>query len=280
MQAATQIGPTAFSLAAVLCWGTSDFLGGYASRRANAFLLTTIAHGSGLLLMVALALALGAPFPSAREATWALAAGSAGGAGLALFYRALAAGNMGLIAPVSAVLGAAIPTVVTIATVGMPHRLQIGGFVLALIGLWLISGAGSGTSTGGFWTAVVAGCGFAGFYLFIKQAGDASPLWCAACSRTGAVLVTGTMVLASRNFGGLPRKNAGIGAIAGCLDVLGTLTFIHAEQSGRLDSAVVISSLYPALTVLLAVIVLKERLTRWKAVGMVAALLAVPMVAS
>jgi drug/metabolite transporter (DMT)-like permease len=280
MQALTQVGSTAFSLAAVLCWGTSDFLGGYASRHANAFVLTTIAHASGMALMIALALLSGAQFPSTRASLWAAAAGAVGGAALALFYRALAAGNMGLIAPVSAVLGAAIPTVVTIATVGLPRPWQIVGFVLAIVGLWLISRSEGGASPRGFWTAVLAGLGFAGFYLFIKQAGDASALWSAVCSRAAATLVTCGMVLIGGGFVRVGRPSAGIGAIAGCFDVLGTLAFIHAEQIGRLDSAVVISSLYPALTVLLAALVLKERLTRWKAVGMAAALLAVPLVAS
>src|SRR5580700_3263441 len=100
--------PTNLSLAAVFAWGTSDFVGGYGARRANAFLLTAIAHVSGLLLMSAVALASHSPFPSGTAVAWALAAGLSGGGALAIFYRALATGRMGLTAPVAAVLGAAI----------------------------------------------------------------------------------------------------------------------------------------------------------------------------
>ena len=110
--------PTAFSLAAVFSWGTSDFVGGYASRRTNAFVLTVIAHISGLLLMAGLALASHSPFPSRTAVAWALLGGLSGGGALAIFYRALSSGRMGLTAPVAAVLGAAIPGSFTILMIG------------------------------------------------------------------------------------------------------------------------------------------------------------------
>src|SRR5579864_5759658 len=131
--------PTSFSLCAIFSWGTSDFLGGYAARRANAFLLTTVAHASGLLLMIALALANHSARPARSGIEWALAAGLSGGGALAIFYRALSTGRMGLTAPVAAVLGAAIPTAVNIVTEGPPGMVPIVGFVLAGIGILLIS---------------------------------------------------------------------------------------------------------------------------------------------
>src|ERR1700722_13072112 len=95
-----QSAPTSFSLGAVFSWGTSDFVGGYGARRANAFLLTAIAHISGLLLMAGVALASHSPFPSGSAVAWALIGGLSGGGALAIFYRALASGRMGLTAPV------------------------------------------------------------------------------------------------------------------------------------------------------------------------------------
>lgn len=114
--------PTSLSLAAVFAWGTSDFLGGYSARRANAFVLTTIAHASGLLLMVTIAATIRSPFPAGASVMWALAGGLSGGGALALFYRALSQGRMGLTAPVAAVLGAAIPTVFGIFTEVLPAQ--------------------------------------------------------------------------------------------------------------------------------------------------------------
>jgi drug/metabolite transporter (DMT)-like permease len=273
------IVPTSFSLSAVFSWGTSDFLGGYAARRANAFLLTTIAHASGLFLMVVLALANHSACPSKRAIAWALAAGLSGGAALAIFYRALAAGKMGLTAPVAAVLGAGIPTVFNIVTEGPPGLVPIAGFVLAGIGILLISRAENNTRADGFGLAVLAGIGFAGFFLCIKQAGNGSALWISAASRLGSLVLTGVIVLLGRNFHDITRPGIGFGVLAGCLDTAGSALFVRASQTGRLDTAVVLTSLYPAVTVLLARLLLKEHVTRWKAVGMVAALLAVPMIA-
>src|SRR5579862_7715650 len=274
-----QFVPTSFSLAAVFAWGTSDFLGGYAARRANAFLLTSLAHASGLLLMLVLSTATHAQIPSERSMLWAIAGGVSGGGALALFYRALASGRMGLTAPVAAVLGAAVPTIFAMAAEGMPGTVHIAGFIIAAAGIWLISRSEDGSGTDGIGLAAISGIGFAGFYLCISQARDGSALWLAVWSRIGAIAVTGTIVLLQRNFRDITRAAARWGVLAGCLDVSGTALFVRASQTGRLDSAVVLTSLYPAITVLLARLILHEHFTRWKAVGLFAALLAVPMIA-
>src|ERR1700749_1789077 len=109
MQFLAQAIPVEFSLGSVFCWGTSDFLGGYASRNANSVLVTAITNCSGLLLILILAPISGAPPPAWSNVAWAMAGGACGGSALALFYRALASGNMGSTAPVAAILAAAIP---------------------------------------------------------------------------------------------------------------------------------------------------------------------------
>jgi drug/metabolite transporter (DMT)-like permease len=278
MAMSPQLVPAGFSLGAVFIWGTSDFLGGYAARRSNAFVFTSVVHASGFLLMFGLALAAHSPFPPKAAILWALAAGLSGGGGLAVFYRALASGRMGLTAPVAAVLSAAIPTVFGMFSEGLPHALQIAGFILAAAGIWLISRPEDGSRPEGIGTAVFAGIAFAGFYLCIKQTGDASPVWSSAISRVASLALTSVIVLFVRNYQ-ITRQGAGLGVIAGCLDITGSVLFVRATQTGRLDEAVVLSSLYPAVTVLLARFVLKEHFSRWKAVGMLAALLAVPMIA-
>ncbi|MBV8050444.1 MAG: EamA family transporter [Acidobacteriaceae bacterium] len=280
MTSTAQFVSTSFSLAAVFAWGTSDFLGGYAARRANTFLLTSLAHATGLILMLVLATATHAQFPSERSILWAIAGGISGGGALALFYRALATGRMGLTAPVAAVVGAAVPTVFDMATEGAPGALHIAGFVIAAAGIWLISRSEDGSGAAGLGLAAISGTGFAGFYLCISQAKDGSALWLAVFSRVGALAVTGLVVLLQRNFRDIARAAARWGMLAGCLDVSGTALFVRASQTGRLDSAVVLTSLYPAITVLLARLILREHFTRWKAVGLFAALLAVPMIAS
>ena len=280
-----QFAPAAYSVTAVFVWGASDFAGGYGSRRANAFVLTAFSHLCAFALMLAIAFADHGVFPNRSSIFWAVAAGVIGGFSIAIFYRALASGHMGLAAPIGALLGAAIPTLVDIALEGAPSRWSVLGFALAILAIWLIArpeAPGENDESGhpkGVAAAALAGVGFAGFYLCIHQA-TGSPTWVAAISRIGSFAATSIAVLATRAPLQLNRSATTCGALAGCLDIIGVTLFILASQHGRLDEAVVITSLYPAVTVLLARIVLKEHFNRWKVVGLLAALAAVPLIAA
>lgn len=281
----TQLAPAAYSVTAVFLWGAADFAGGYGSRRANAFVLTAFSHVCAFVLMFAIALGQHGAFPSRASIVWALIAGAVGGFSLALFYRALASGQMGVTAPIAALLGAAIPTMVDVALEGAPSRWMIGGFVLAVLAIWLITRpepSNKKESLGrpaGVGLAALAGVGFAGFYLCIHQASGSS-VWIAAISRIGSFVATAAAVVATRAPLTLDRPRAMLGMLAGFLDITASALFIFANQHGRLDEAVVITSLYPAITVLLARFVLKEHFSRWKFVGLLAALAAVPMIAA
>ena len=266
-------------MGAVFTWGGGDFLGGFASKRTNPTFLASIVYGSGLVFMTALALLNHSAFPSHRSVFWALAAGCFAGMSLANFYRALSAGSMGITAPLTAVLAAAIPAVVGIFREGMPSVLKIAGFFLAALGIWLISRTEGDTEVKGLGYAVMAGLGFAAFFLCIKQAGNGSAFWIADLSRVTSLLVTTAVVLFTRTSFELPRASLVIAIFAGFLDVGGSVFFVRATQIGRLDSAVVLCSLYPVITVLLARIFLKEHFTAWKLAGIVASLAAVPLIA-
>lgn len=280
MPVSSQLASTAFSLTAVLCWGISDFTGGCASKRSDAFVVTTLAHLSGFVLMTTLALAWHSPFPSRSSQAWALAAGALGGTALAIFYQTLASGRMGVAAPIAAVLGAAIPAAFGMMVEGLPRGLAIAGFVTAGLGIWLMSRPdGHSEGSGGIGMALLAGLGFAGFFICINRTGSNSAVWSAAHSRIASLICVAAIVLFRRKVSPLRIQDALLGLFAGCLDSTGTLLFVRADQTGRLDAAVVLTSLYPAVTVLLARLVLKERFSRWKAVGILAALAAVPMIA-
>jgi len=280
MPVSSQFVFTGYSLATLCSWGTGDFIGGYAAKRANAFILAALAHACGLILMTTVALLSGGPFPSRTSALWAIAAGLSGGAALGIFYRALASGKMGLIAPTSAVLAAVISVSYGIFTEGLPHTIQLVGFVLAAIGIFLISRPEGGAGRPeGLSLAFLAGLGFAGFFLCMKQTGGSSALWSAALARLSSFVLVCSIVLVGVTERSIQRTGVLLGGLAGCLDVTGTALYVRASQTGRLDAAVVLTSLYPAVTVLLARLLLKEHFTRWKAVGMLAAILAVPMIA-
>lgn len=230
--------------------------------------------------MTTLALSWHAPFPSRTTQGWALAAGALGGTALAIFYQTLASGKMGLAAPVAAVLGAAIPAAFGMMVEGLPHGLAIAGFFTAGLGIWLMSRPDAHTEgPSGIGMALLAGLGFAGFFICINRTGASSAVWSAAYSRIASLVLVAAIVLFRRKVSPLRPQDALLGLFAGCLDSTGTLLFVRADQTGRLDAAVVLTSLYPAVTVLLARVVLKEHFTRWKAIGILAALAAVPMIA-
>jgi len=283
----SQFAPAASSVTAVFLWGASDFAGGYASRRANAFVLTAFAHLCALIWMSTIAFASHAPLPDRASMFWAILAGAIGGFALAIFYGALAEGQMGLSAPIAALLGASIPTMVDIALQGAPSRWSLIGFALAITAIWLITRPDSAAKNDaildkgppkGVAAAALAGVGFAGFYLCIHQA-TGSPIWGAAISRIGSLTATAIAVIATRAPLKLDRSSIGLGFFAGSFDVTGSAFFMFASEHGRLDEAVVITSLYPAITVLLARLVLKEHFSRWRFVGLLAALAAVPLIA-
>ena len=280
MSALTSNLPVMFSLAAMFIWGISDFSGGIGARRANAFLFTAVVHLSGVVMMFSLAQISRAPFPPRASVLWALAAGSIGGVALAVFYRALASGTMGLTAPVAAVLGAGIPTLVTAFVEGFPGYRHLAGFIVAGIGVWLISRTEDASgSPRGLGMAVFAGIGFAMFYLCIRQTGSASALWIAGISRFASLTMTSLVVFLGKQTGRISPPVMAVAVFTGLLDVGGSALFVHAEQIGRLDTAVVLSSLYPAITVLLARVFLREHFSRGRTAGMLAALAAVPLVA-
>ena len=280
-----QVSPAIYSVAAVFLWGTADFAGGCGSRRANPFVVTAFSHMCAFALMLPVALINHDAFPDLASIAWTLIAGAVGGFSMALFYRALATGQMSLSAPIGALIGAAIPTLVDIALEGAPSRWSVAGFLLAIVAIWLITrpeASGENDEAGhpkGVALAALSGVGFAVYYLSIHQA-TGSPIWIAAISRVGSILTTGFAVVVVRAPLALDRPAATYAGFAGMADVIASALFIYASQRGRLDEAVVITSLYPAVTVLLARVVLKEHFSHWKFVGLLAALAAVPLIAA
>lgn len=280
MLASGQFVSSSFALATVCSWGVSDFIGGYTARRFQPFLLAGLGHLAGTTYVGLLALAAHQPLPPMSHLAWAAAGGACGGFALGFFYRALSQGSMGLTAPVSAVLSAAIPALFALFTRGAPRPLAVLGFAFALAGIWLISRPEDGGRAEGIGLALIAGVGFAVFYIFMDRAGSGAALWLSTASRGSALVVTAIIIVAGRKFSPTYPAGFGLALLAGCIDVTGTVLFIRAAQTGRLDTAVILSSLYPTITVLLARILLKEHFTRWKALGVAAALAAVPLIAA
>ena len=269
------------SLSAAVSWGAADFSGGIATKTANVFSVIVVAHATGLAFMLLLALLVGEPIPGWTSLLWGIVAGLAGGIGLAALYKALAVGKMGINAPLSCVITALVPLLFSFSTEGLPHAVQLIGFVVALLSIWLIAtqrGAAEGSQ--GLGLAVVAGIGFGGFLLFIKLTGSEAVFWPLVSARAASFLLMLAITVIRGGDWKHSRGSVSYMLLAGILDSGANALYVAAAQRGRLDVAAVLSSLYPASTVMLARLVLKERLSRQQRVGMAAALIAVSLIAA
>jgi drug/metabolite transporter (DMT)-like permease len=286
----------ALALASAVIWGTSDFVGGVAARRLPASAVVLLSHGLSLVLLVSLAVLVRSPFPDRTSALFGLTGGLACGTGVIVLYKALALGGMGLTAAVSGVIAAVLPVLWGFATEGLPTGIQIAGIVLAAASIWMIARSpGAASSRQGVLLGAIAGASFGALFILLKLAGRGGVLWPLACSRAvssslaGLVTWFGTRRVAAqpattRARSGWPMWLSaslfGLVAMTGVFDASGNSFYILATRLGRLDIAAVLSSLYPASTILLAALLLKERTTRSQTLGMALALVAVVLISA
>lgn len=270
-----------FGLGSAIAWGAGDFGGGLTSRRAPVFGVVFISQIVGMSLAVVLALLLGETLFSGTDLGWSIAGGIAGGIGITSLYRALSIGRMAVVAPVTAVLAAMIPVAVGFATEGLPSQLVLAGIALAVVAVLLVSRVedeADGRSAG-LGLALLAGIGFGLFGACIGQLSDGhvfGPL--AVVRATEAVMLVGVIVL-TRSPWRPPRDLVLAICAVGVLDMAGNGAYILSAQAGSLAIASVLSSLYPVTTVILATLILREKVTRTHAVGIGLAATAVAMIA-
>ena len=274
--------PVLYGLSAAATWGAADFAGGVAAKRANEFKVVLVAHASSLIFVTAMAWFSREPIPPFSAHLWGGLSGIAGGAGVACLYRALAIAKMGTVAPITGLLTAALPVIVGGITQGRPRTVQIFGFCMALLAIVLIAKPDEfHGKPKGLGLAMTAGLCFGLFIVFLRQAGTVSIFWPLVSSRVASTVLMLAIVLAlpGARKAGTSTMPIVTAVVCGVLDSIGNLLLVLATRSGRLDVAAVLSSLYPAATVILAYVILKERVSRIQNVGIVAALAAVPMIA-
>jgi uncharacterized membrane protein len=254
------------SLLAAVSYGISDFSGGLASRRASAITVLLYSYPVGAALMTLL-LPFFSGHLSVRTAVFGVAGGFAGLIGVLILYSLMAVAPMNIISPVSAVLAAAVPVLFGVLIGERPSVAAWLGIVLGLIAVVLVTRTPDDhphgrVSTPVLGLAVLSGVGFGLYFVLLARAGDNSGLWPLVVSRwTSAVAI----VAIARQRGAIVRIERGIVPlilVVGVLDALANLFFLLASRDGLLSLASVITSLYPATTVLLAVLVLRER-TGW-----------------
>jgi uncharacterized membrane protein len=270
----------ASGLGSAVSWGAGDFSGGLATRKGSVYSVVILSEVVGLVFLIALALAFHETPPPLPYLLWAALAGICGTLGLTGLYQAMAIGQMGVAAPVSAVLAAALPALVGSILEGLPGPLKLVGFALGLAGLWLSARSGGADRTpAGFRLAIMAGLGFAGFFIFIDQASKVALFWPLVCSRTLSMIVITAIAKSLKRPIMTTRTVLPWIIAAGLCDVGGNVFFSLASQIGRLDISAVLSSAAPMFTIILALLVVKERLNRWQVAGIGCMLAAVALFA-
>ena len=282
---------SALALIAAVVWGTSDFCGGIVTRRSTPAVILMIAHGLGFVaLLVALAIHPNG-WPTQHTVVFGLIAGLAGGMGLLALYKGLSLGSMGLVAALSGVLAAAVPVLVSFFTEARPSALKVAGFAVAGVAIWLIAYTpGKVPHPHGLGLGVLSGVGFGFLLTFLHVAGRDSVLWALTFSRVGSVSCAVALwiitVKGRRRIKATEQATIRwtailpLAAAAGILDTTGNLLYTASSLTGRLDVAAVLSTLYPAATIVLAAWLLRERATRSQTAGMTLAIVAVAMISA
>jgi drug/metabolite transporter (DMT)-like permease len=235
----------------------------------------------GVVAMTAVALAIGEPFPNPTTLLLSVVAGLFAVAGILGLYTGLAVGRMGVVAPVTGVIAAALPVVVGFAGQGLPQPAVALGIGLALAAVILVSrsedpsGRRSGIEYG-----LLGGVGLGLFNIAIGAFPEDLVAWPLATIKLASLIPIAAIVILSRRAWRIPRSVIPIVLVGSFADLAGNGLYILATQAGRLDVAATLSSLYPVTTVLLAVVVLRERVTASHLVGIVMAALAIGLIAS
>jgi drug/metabolite transporter (DMT)-like permease len=266
-------------------WGTADFIGGLKSRVLPLLNVVLASQSVGLVLIAAFVALRGDGAPGGDFWVFAALSAVAGVTGLLAFYRGLAVGNMGVVAPISAT-AAVVPVVVGIATGDRPSGLQAAGIGLALIGVVLASreevvGEGHVLRTSrGAGLAMISALGFGLFFLAMDKASDADVGWAMLVNRITGVSLLLAVTLAVRPPMRIRRPDLPVLALVGTLDIAANAMFAIASTKGLVSVVAVLGSLYPLTTVGLAAVVLGERPHRLAQAGVATALLGVAMVAA
>jgi len=269
-----------FALTSAAVWGSGDFSGGQAVRKSHQYQVLMLAAISGMVVLVVSAIIRGEGFPTGRSFFWGAMAGSAGALGMAALYRALSMGHTASVAPTSAITCATLPVLFGMVTAGLPKITQLIGFGLAFLGIWLLSrspSAGDKTFREGMMLAFLSGLGFGGFFIFIALVEKGQVFVPVLVART----VTLGIALIMLRLNHLPPPGLTsnpIALLAGVLDTGGNVFYLLATQFTRLDIAALLSSFYPAGTVILASIILKEKVSSTQWAGMILCLLALTLI--
>ncbi|HKP39455.1 DMT family transporter [Mycobacterium sp.] len=276
----------ALALASALGYGISDFVGGLASRRVAALRVVLVSYPIAMALLTVLAVVVGGQVTHSAV-FWGALCGVSQAFGVWWFYAALGAGPISVVSPLTAILVAAVPVGVGLATGERPGFIAAIGVVLALVAVVLVSREATDEdvrphrfTTRVAWLTVGSGLAFGLNFVLISQAPVEAKLWPLVFARVSASMLVIVIAAMSSNLRPPTGTPLRLAVLAAVLDTGANVAMLLALQASLLSLAGVLMSLYPAATVLLAIVVLRERVTRWQTIGMVLALASVAMIAA
>jgi drug/metabolite transporter (DMT)-like permease len=269
-----------FGLGSAIAWGAGDFGGGWTGRRAPVLGIALGVDGLGVLVMIAIAVLTGEPMPGTTTLLYAALAGVLSVTGIFGLYQGLAVGRMGVVAPVTGLIAASIPVAVAFVGQGLPSTEVVIGIAAALIAVILVSRSSDPEGRpSGIQYALLGGVGLGLFNVAVSAFPEHRVAWPLVAIKLAALVAIALIVALARRPWRVPPPVLPAVALVGLLDLAGNGLYVLATQAGRLDVAASLSSLYPVTTVILAVAILHERITRSHLVGIVMAGIAVVLIA-
>jgi drug/metabolite transporter (DMT)-like permease len=269
-----------FGLISAAAWGAADFGGGLTSRRAALFGVVLVSQLVGMVIAFGLAIIRAEPMPALADVGWGAAAGATGAVGILGLYGGLAVGRMGIVAPVTGVLAAAIPVLVGILLEGLPPALVTLGIVVAIVAVPLVSRVSDdGGGRSGIELALVSGVALGLTSVCLSRIDDAVVFGPLTAMRLTEAAVVAVAIVIGRRSARVPRAVVPAIFLVGLLDMAGNAFFLFAAATGQLAVAAVLTSLYPVGTVILAAAVLRERIAPVNAAGIGLALVAIGLIA-
>ena len=266
------------ALLSAIVWGSGDFVGGLASRERDQFQAMVLISFAGMLTLLVAMLVLHETFPAPVSILWSIAAGISGAVGMAALYRGLATAQAALVAPTAALVSVVFPVLIGTLLHAAPSLEKWIGMGAGMAGIWLVTqNKSSCRETHGLGLAVLAGLGFGGFLLCIVQTESRyvfSPL---VISKLSACLFALLVLLFRRTRFPAIRGN-GLAFLAGALDGSGNAFYLLAARLTRPELAVVLSAMAPDMTVLLAALISKQKVSAYQKLGVALCLVAIALI--
>jgi drug/metabolite transporter (DMT)-like permease len=275
--------PILLSFVSALLYGLADFAGGHASRRNSVFAVMVLSQGVGIAVALIAAPILGPNAPALADLAWGAAAGVSGCLGIMTLYSGLAAHTAAIVSPVSALVGAILPAAFGLALGEKPSALALAGGLVCIPAILLLAYEKGETRDrakmrSSFLYGIIAGIGFGGFFIAVSRSSAASGLWPLVCSRAASLAIVASVAILGRKGFSVARADRPVAAFAGAADMLANVCFLLASRSSLLFIVTLITSLYPAPTVVLARAFHGQRISWPRAVGIALAIAGVALI--